>query len=442
MINLRKKIVIFWFRRDLRLFDNVGLYQSLDLARKEKLSFFPLFIFDKQILAQLPKNDARVSFIFDQIAQLKTEFKSHKINLNIFHDTPEFVFNKLAKHYDIQAILANEDYEPAARKRDEAVEKIGEQHGFKFQTFKDQVIFEKREILTDAGKPYTVFTAYKNKWLSRLEPIHLKANKIDFSELKTVATEFSIKNKVTLESMGFERTKIKFPEIHFTNSVLKNYEKSRNYPALESATSHLGLHLRFGTVSVRQLVKKSKSVSAVWLSELIWRDFFMQILWNFPHVEKQSFRPKYDQIKWRKNKSDFELWKTGQTGYPLVDAGMRQLVQTGFMHNRVRMVTASFLTKHLLHYWHDGERFFAEHLLDYDLAANNGNWQWSAGTGCDAAPYFRVFNPQTQLKKFDGNFEYVKKWIPEFATESYPEPMINHKVAYVRCLQTYREGLK
>jgi deoxyribodipyrimidine photo-lyase len=435
---MRKKIIVFWFRRDLRLFDNNGLYQALDRCRQENLIFFPLFIFDKQILAHLAKHDSRVAFIAGEITKIQKQFKDQKIDLNVFHDDPENVFRILSELYEIKYIIANHDYEPYARKRDRAIGQFAKQKNFSFLTFKDQVVFEKQEILTDAEKPYTVFTAYKKKWLAKLTPAHLKEFKIDLNHVEALST----KNFVNLAELGFRPRTIKFPEADFRKQVLQNYETDRNFPALESGTSRLGLHLRFGTVSVRQLVKSSQAISSVWLSELIWREFFMQILWNFPDVETKSFRPQYEKIKWLKNKSDFERWTTGQTGYPLVDAGMRELIQTGHMHNRVRMVTASFLTKHLLHHWYEGERFFAQHLLDYDLSANNGNWQWAAGTGCDAAPYFRIFNPQTQLEKFDADLTYVKKWIPEFTTQRYPQPMIEHKVAYVRCLQTYKEGLK
>lgn len=433
-----KKIVIFWFRRDLRLEDNNGLTQALQLCRDPGLLFFPLFIFDPSILRQLRRDDARVTFIFKTINELKKQLKMLKIELNTFFDEPKRVFEQVLQNFQIHTIIANHDYEPAARKRDGDIGRFAQASGFKFLTFKDQVIFEKQEIQTDAGKPYTVFTPYKKKWLASLNPKSFQNFEADFSEIKSARPIGAIN---ALEELGFSESNIVFPEKIVTDKVVKNYDKTRNFPALDNGTSHLGLHLRFGTVSVRQLAEKALKLSDVWLSELIWREFFMQILWNFPEVQKHSFRPQYDNIKWRNDKSDFKSWRLGETGYPLVDAGLRELVATGYMHNRVRMVTASFLTKHLLHYWLEGERFFAEHLLDYDLSANNGNWQWAAGTGCDAAPYFRVFNPEAQAEKFDPDQTYIKKWLPEFGTKKYPEPIVEHKLARVRCLRAYKEGL-
>ena len=434
----RKKIVVFWFRRDLRLEDNNGLYQAIHICRQKKMLFFPLFVFDQTILKNLQSNDARVTFIFNVVSDLKSQLKKHKIDLNVFSGEPQKIFTELLQKFDIQDVIANHDYEPYARQRDGIIGKWASQNGFTFSTYKDQVIFEKQEIQTDAGKPYTVFTAYKNKWLANVSAKSLKNYQTDFLDLQSVSTENQV---MTLDDIGFTKSQIKFPSTEVSDQVIKNYAETRNFPALETGTSHLGLHLRFGTVSVRELVKRAQKLSDVWLSELIWREFFMQILWNFPRVEKESFRPLYDKIKWLNDKDDLNRWKKGETGYPFVDAGIRELIATGNMHNRVRMVTASFLTKHLLIHWSYGERFFAEHLLDFDLSANNGNWQWAAGTGCDAAPYFRVFNPETQGEKFDPDQIYIKKWIPEFGTKKYPEPMVEHKTARIRCLQAFKEGL-
>ena len=434
----QKKVVVFWFRRDLRLVDNNGLTQALQLCRDSGAEFFPLFIFDKTILSKLRSEDARVTFIFNTVTELKKQLKIYKVELNTFFDEPKRVFEQVQKHYQMQAIIANGDYEPTALKRDEEISQFAQQHGSQFLTFKDQVVFEKQDVQTDAGKPYTVFTPYKKKWLATLNRKALQEFKPDFTEIKAARAVGAIEK---LEDLGFKKSMLAFPDKIVTDKIIKNYAETRNCPALNSGTSHLGLHLRFGTVSVRRLVDWSSKLSEVWLSELIWREFFMQILWNFPHVQTKSFRPIYENIKWRNDNDDFKRWKAGETGYPLVDAGLRQLVATGHMHNRVRMVTASFLTKHLLQHWLYGERFFAEHLLDYDLSANNGNWQWAAGTGCDAAPYFRVFNPQTQAEKFDPNLEYIKKWVPEYGTKKYPEPMVDHKLARVRCLRAYKEGL-
>lgn len=434
----RKKIVIFWFRRDLRLNDNNGLFQAILLCRQKNALFFPLFIFDQTILNKLRPNDARVTFIHSVISDLNAQFKKYKIDLNVFNGDPQKIFAELLEKFDIQQIIANGDYEPAARKRDGAIGKWAVQNGFSFSTYKDQVIFEKEEVQTDAQKPYTVFTPYKKKWLSIFATKSLKNYNPDLTDLQSVSTDNQLPS---LLSMGFEKSNLHFPTKIVSDNVIKNYAENRNFPALSEGTSYLGLHLRFGTVSVRELVVRAQKLSDVWLSELIWREFFMQILWNFPRVENESFRPQYDQIKWRNDEKDFKRWKSGETGYPFVDAGIRELLATGHMHNRVRMVTASFLTKHLLSHWSYGERFFAEHLLDFDLSANNGNWQWAAGTGCDAAPYFRVFNPESQAEKFDPHLIYIKKWVPEIGTRKYPEPMVEHKLARVRCLRAFKEGL-
>ncbi len=432
---MNKTYTLFWFRRDLRLFDNAGLWHAL----KHESNVLPVFVFDAVILKKLPENDLRVQFIHQTVATLKKELQKKKCDLIVEHGSPVEVFKKLIQTYRVKAIYANHDYEPYARARDEKIAKLCVKNKIEFKTFKDQVIFEKNEIITDQENPYTVYTPYKKKWLKAISPFYLKSYPVElyesnYAKIKTTSMP-------SLKQLGFKEQKIVFPESSVHASVLKNYAKTRDLPALESGTSHLGLHLRFGTVSVRELACKGKKLSDVWLSELIWREFFMQVLWHFPHVEKQSFRPPYDKIAWRTNKAELERWKNGQTGYPLVDAGMRELNATGHMHNRVRMVTASFLTKHLLHYWLEGERYFAEKLLDYDLAANNGNWQWAAGTGCDAAPYFRIFNPESQIERFDAKFEYVKKWVPEFGTAKYVKPMVEHKFARERALGEFKKGL-
>ncbi len=431
-------MVIFWFRRDLRLNDNAGLFHAL----KENDTVQPLFIFDSDILEKLDDvHDARVTFIYDTISELKAALQKHHSDLWVRHGKPEEIIQQLLEQHKITAIYTNHDYEPAARKRDAAVAKIAKSYGVEFKTYKDQTLFEKDEILTAQGKPYTVFTPYKNNVLKSLTPFYLKSYPNDVYE-SSYAKSKKLEKMPTLKSLGFERTSIEFPPLEISAKTLKNYSKTRDLPALEGGTSHLGLHLRFGTVSIRELAREGMKYSQVWLSELIWRDFFMQILWHFPEVEKRSFRPEYDKIAWRKSKSDFAKWCEGRTGYPLVDAGMRELNTTGFMHNRVRMVVASFLCKHLLIHWYHGERYFAKKLLDYDLAANNGNWQWAAGSGCDAAPYFRIFNPETQAEKFDPDNEYIKKWVPEFGTDEYVKPMIDHNEARGRCLQEFTKALK
>lgn len=438
------KVTLFWFRRDLRWDDNAGLYHALKHAQalKEKPSVLPVFIFDREILSQLDDlYDPRVTFIFQQVAALKEKMQEKKSDLVVRFGRPLEVFQDLARAFEIDAIYTNHDYEPAARERDEKIQKWARDQGIVFNSYKDQTLFEKNEILTDIGKPYTVYTPYKNKVLKKLDSLHLKSFPVsDYAS--ALAARPHPEKMMTLDEIGFKPSALEFPSAHLSLTMLKQYATDRDFPAKEKGTSHLGLHLRFGTVSVRELAREGKKYSPVWLSELIWRDFFMQILWHFPQVEKKSFRPEYDGIAWRHSKNDFQRWCEGQTGYPLVDAGMRELNVTGYMHNRVRMVTASFLCKHLLIHWAEGERYFAKKLLDYDLAANNGNWQWAAGSGCDAAPYFRIFNPEAQAEKFDPDQKYIKKWLPEIHTKNYPRPMIDHAEARGRCLQAFAKALK
>nr|BFD59824.1 deoxyribodipyrimidine photo-lyase [Bdellovibrio sp. CKG001] len=432
------KITLFWFRRDLRLDDNAGLYHAL----KEQQDVLPLFIFDTEILSKLDDAaDPRVTFIYDTVSDLKMQLQKKTSDLLVRHGSPLEVLRALAAEHSIKAIYANHDYEPAARKRDEKVAAWAREQKIEFKTFKDQTLFEKDEILTDSGKPYTVYTPYKNKVLKKLNGFYLKSYPNELYESSFLKVRKG-EPMIALQELGFVRTKIEFPSLELSTKMLKSYAKERDFPANSKGTSHLGLHLRFGTVSVRELAREGQKHSDVWLSELIWRDFFMQILWHYPQVETHSFRPEYDKIAWRRAPKDFQRWCDGQTGYPLVDAGMRELNATGYMHNRVRMVVASFLCKHLLIHWREGERYFAKKLLDYDLAANNGNWQWAAGSGCDAAPYFRIFNPSAQLDKFDPKGEYVKKWVPEWGTAQYPEPMVDHNEARGRCLQAFTQVLK
>lgn len=431
------KITLFWFRRDLRVTDNAGLYEAL----KSRQNVLPVFILDSDILSHLKNSrDPRVSFIHERLKLLKDELRRLGTDLVVRHGKPIEVFKTLLKDWDVEAIYANHDYEPAARRRDKSVEALCRSQKVGFLTFKDQTLFEKDEILSGAGTPYTVYTPYKKKVLQSLRDFHLKS----YPVLRYKKSFHAVRKAEVLPSLrevGFEKSEMEFPANKVSSKLLENYAAHRDFPAIRG-TSHLGLHLRFGTLSIRELARLGQKHSAVWLSELIWRDFFMQILWHFPQVEKNSFRTRYDEIQWRKSKADFKKWSEGRTGYPLVDAGMRELNETGFMHNRVRMVTASFLCKHLLIHWYEGERYFAEKLLDYDLGANNGNWQWAAGSGCDAAPYFRIFNPMTQAQRFDPRNEYVKKWVPEFGTPDYPAPMIPHEEARSRCLMAYYKALK
>jgi len=432
---VKEKINIFWFRRDLRTYDNAALYEAL----KANKSVLPLFIFDKNILDKLAdKKDARVTFIHQEIEKLKKECINNKSDLWVKYGFPKQIFTNLINEFEITAVYTNHDYEPYAKQRDSELALLFANYGIKFLSFKDHTIFEKNEITKDDGKPYVVFTPFKRKWLDKLNAYYLKP----YPSENLLNNLFSTRtnNMPSLDLMGFEKSKINFPNKIFTD-ILKNYADDRNYPA-KDATSRISLHLRFGTLSIRQLVNTAKDISEVWLSELIWRDFYFYILWHFPHSATQSFRPEYDKIKWRNNSDEFKAWCEGKTGYPMVDAGMRELNKTGFMHNRVRMVVASFLTKHLLIDWRWGERYFAEKLLDFELSSNVGGWQWAAGTGVDAAPYFRIFNPAEQIKKFDKDLQYVKKWIPEFNDVfKYPKPIVDHKEARERCLRVYKEGL-
>jgi deoxyribodipyrimidine photo-lyase len=425
------KVTIFWFRRDLRLEDNLGLLAALD----SKFPVVPLFIFDEDILQELPKNDARLTFIYDALKAINEALKKQGTSLLCRKGKPIEVWKELLEEFDVAAVYTNKDYEPYARIRDKAVSDLLETKDLELHRIKDQVIFEEREILKKDGTPYTVYTPYKNKWLEHFDKEGVQPKMIqNYQRFHSSTFEFP-----SLSEIGFERSSIEVKP--YDLSELQHYEAYRDYPNADG-TSYLSPHLRFGTVGVRQIIAELKSDDAIFLSELVWREFFMQILYHFPKVVDRNFKAKYDRIAWRNNEAEFKLWCAGQTGYPMVDAGMRQLNETGYMHNRVRMVVAGFLCKHLLIDWRWGEAYFARKLLDYDLSANNGNWQWAAGTGCDAAPYFRIFNPITQFTKFDKKAEYVRRWIPEFETDEYPRPMVEHKVARERALECYKDGLK
>lgn len=435
-LKTKEKITLFWFRRDLRLHDNAGLYYAL----RSGYPVVPLFIFDRAILDDLEeKKDLRLGFIDLAVRKIRGELNQYDADIRVEYGFPVKIWEQLVEEYDIAEVYTNTDYEPYAIHRDKEVYKILKKRAIPFKTCKDQVIFEKQEILTSQGSPYTVFTPYSRAWKEKCSDFYLSSypNKKYFSKFQ----HWKGPGLPTLEEMGFAHVHYDFPSDHLTSALLKNYDKERDFPAAE-ATSRMGVHLRFGTVSIRELARQAREYSGTFLNELIWRDFYQQILFNFPHLGKgEAFRKAYDHIKWKHDKADFEKWCEGKTGYPLVDAGMRQLNATGFMHNRVRMVTASFLSKHLLIDWRWGEAYFAEKLLDYDLAANNGGWQWAVGSGTDAAPYFRIFNPASQAEKFDPEGEYIKKWVPEIGTANYPEPMVNHKMARERCLKAYKDAL-
>ncbi len=431
---MQKAITIFWFRRDLRLHDNQGLFRAMNSGNP----VLPVFIFDTEILGKLETGDARATFLHTETDKIKTTLEKNGSTLAIFHSKPIEAFNKILRSYRVEKVFANKDYEPYALERDNEIRKYLKQNGIEFRLFKDQVLFEENDVLKDDGKPYTVFTPYSRKWKKVLQDIEIKhyrsEQKLDnLLPCKTMSMP-------KLEELGFTKSKIPLPPRKVDDDIIRDYSGKRDLPAV-NGTSRLGIHLRFGTISIRELIKRALNLSDIFLNELIWREFYMAILWHFPHVVDQSFRKKYDYINWRNNEKEFEKWCRGETGYPFVDAGMRELNETGFMHNRVRMVTASFLTKHLLIDWRWGEAYFAEKLLDYELASNNGNWQWAAGTGCDAAPYFRIFNPESQQKKFDPEGKYVKKWVPEYGTLKYVQPIVEHKMARERALLVYKEAL-
>ena len=428
---INSNTAICWLRRDIRLEDNAALYYAL----KENKQVVVLFIFDTEILDSLEdKYDSRVEFIHQLISTLKDQLEQLKSSLLVMHGNPLQLFKKLQP----SAVYINRDYEPYARTRDNAIAAELQSRGIEFKTFKDHVIFEPAEVIKSDGTPYTIFTPYSRKWKETLKPPNTKSFPVaeHLPNLK-IAAPLAVPS---LSDIGFRKTEIHFPKRAIRLSVIANYHKDRNFPALPG-TSRLGAHLRFGAVSIRKLVQLALKKNEIWLNELIWREFYQMILWHFPHVVTNSFKSEYDRIEWTNNPDEFKAWCEGETGYPIVDAGMRELNQTGFMHNRVRMITASFLTKHLLIDWRWGEAYFAKKLLDYELASNNGGWQWAAGTGSDAAPYFRVFNPQLQAEKFDPNNDYISRWVPEWNTEKYPPPMVNHKMARERAIKTYKAVL-
>lgn len=445
-------MTVFWFRRDLRLADNAGLYHALRSGQP----VLPLFIFDSDILDDLPdRKDARVEFIHLAINDLREKLAALGSTIVVRHGKPLQVWKNLLDEYPITAVFANRDYEPYANRRDEAVRQLLVGRGANFQTFKDHVIFEQGEVLKDDGKPYTVFTPYSRKWLAKLDtrtsemPAEGGGRERVSFYLKSYPTEKHFHNFLktnplpmpTLAELGFEPAGIDFPPPSVARGLVRTYDKTRDFPAI-AGTSKLGVHFRFGTISIREKALHARALNATYLNELIWRDFYSQILAHFPRVVGHAFRPEYERVAWRNAPEDFQKWCAGKTGYPLVDAGMRELNATGYMHNRVRMVVASFLTKHLLLDWRLGEAYFAQKLLDFDLASNSGGWQWAAGCGTDAAPYFRVFNPTEQAKKFDPDYKYIRRWVPEFGTPLYPQPMVDHAFARARCLEAFKVALK
>lgn len=434
---MKQEVNIMWFRRDLRLEDNAALYHAL----KSGKPVVPLFIFDTNILDDLEdKKDRRVSFIYHAIARMQQQLVKKGASMEVYYGTPEKVFSRLLEKYAVAKVFTNHDDEQYALDRDEAIRVLLQQQGATWHSYKDQVIFERDEVVKDDGSAYTVYTPYSKKWKARLTDFYLQA----YPTHPYFAHFFRQEPQAmpALESLGFEPAGGSFPSPVVDDALLLHYREQRDFPGIRG-TSHLGVHLRFGTISVRALASKARDISETFLNELIWREFYHMILWHFPHVRQgHAFRREYDAIPWRNNEQEFEQWCKGQTGYPIVDAGMRELNATGFMHNRVRMITASFLTKHLLVDWRWGEAYFAQKLLDYDFAANNGGWQWAAGCGCDAAPYFRIFNPALQTQRFDKQLTYIRKWVPELDSRSYPPPMVNHAIARKRALEVYAKALK
>ncbi|WP_278381149.1 cryptochrome/photolyase family protein [Chryseobacterium arthrosphaerae] len=423
------KVNIFWFRRDLRLEDNTGLHHALNTG----LKVVPVFIFDADILDRLQnKKDRRVDYIHQALQRIHKELKKHHSGFYVYYGTPMEAFKKIIRDFTIDSVFCNTDYEPQAIQRDRQVADFLLKHHIQLKDFKDQVIFEKNDILKNDLSPYTIFTPYSKKWKENLKKV--ESFTADFSHFAGYNGSSEI---ISLKEIGFEKTDLDFIEPELDKKIIDTYGSYRDFPAMDR-TTHLGIALRFGTLSIRKCVQYAAQHNETWLNELIWREFFMQILYHFPDVVHHCFKKKYETIAWRNNEKEFKAWCEGKTGYPIVDAGMRQLNETGFMHNRVRMITASFLTKHLLIDWRWGEAYFAEKLLDYDLAANNGNWQWAAGCGCDAAPYFRIFNPYEQTKKFDKDHQYIRKWLPE---DYHEEPIVEHTKARERALMAYKEAL-
>ena len=432
---MKQTVNIFWFRRDLRLDDNHGLFKALNGNQP----VLPIFIFDTEILERLPKDDARVTFIHETLQSIRETLLEHNSSLAIFYGKPIEIYKQLIENYTIESVYSNHDYEPYALKRDEEIGQFLKEQNIAFQTFKDQVIFEKNDVTKSDGLSYLVYTPYMKAWKAKfnikmVEPFPSESlfdNFIKNSELPYLS----------LSDIGFQVSNQKVASYKVHSELIQNYEATRNFPA-QDATSKLGPHLRFGTVSIRKMVKKAiAETNEIFWQELIWREFFMQILWHFPETVTKSFKRQYDRIEWRNNETEFQLWCEGKTGYPLVDAGIRELNTTGFMHNRVRMLGGSFLCKHLLIDWRWGEAYFAEKLHDYEMASNIGNWQWVAGCGADAAPYFRIFNPTTQIEKFDKDLKYIQKWVPEFQELTYPTPIVEHKMARERCLTVYKKAL-
>ncbi len=427
--------IAFWFRRDLRLHDNTGLLRALEDGRP----VVPCFVFDRHILDDLEdRDDARVGFLRDRLEALDADLRARGSGLQVHYGHPDVAWREWTERFGLKAVYANRDYEPYATERDGKIRELLAGRGVAFRTFKDQVIFERDEVVKPDGEPYSVFTPYARRWRARWEEEKPVVRELPGDAGFAREAGSGIPG---LEHMGFRPSARPIPEASVDTETLRRYGERRDLPAVPG-TSRLGIHLRFGTLSIRALALRAADTSPVFLNELVWREFYQMILHHHPRVVHEAFKPAYDAIRWRDDEAGFRAWTEGRTGYPLVDAGMRELAETGYMHNRVRMVTASFLTKHLLIDWRRGEAWFARQLLDFELASNNGGWQWAAGTGCDAAPYFRVFNPESQARKFDPEGAYVRRLVPEYGTDAYPEPIVDHKIARERALDTYKTALE
>jgi deoxyribodipyrimidine photo-lyase len=437
MNSVSESTVIHWFRRDLRIKDNHALHKAIASGHRVQC----IFIFDANILEKLSNPcDVRLTFIHETLVRLNAELQQMGGTLLTYYGKPIEVWPDIIRELKPSHVFTNRDYEPYAQERDRAIFDLLQTHSIGMIGCKDHVIFEKSEVVKDDLKPYTVFTPYSKKWKSKLTAATFNA--FDCSGLSNAIRKCSPHMLLSLESMHMQRANLEhIPAMTIDESIILHYHQTRDTPSLRG-TSRLSIHLRFGTVSIRELARVGLKLNEKWLNELIWRDFYQAIIYHFPHTVEAAFKPAYDRIAWRNNEAEFEAWCRGQTGYPIVDAGMRELNTTGFMHNRVRMIVASFLTKHLLIDWRWGERYFAAKLNDFELASNVGGWQWAASSGCDAAPYFRVFNPELQTGKFDPQHAYIKQWVPEFGTPTYCKPIVDHKVARDRVLHVFKSALQ
>ena len=435
-----QEISIFWFRRDLRIDDNIGLYNALKSGSK----VLPIFIFDPEILNHFSdKKNFQVGFLIQFVKELDAKLRELGSSLSVFHKSPIDVFEVLTQKYNVKEVYFNQDYEPSIIRRDDELRRFLVTKGVKVYSSNDQLILKPGDVLKSDSTPYTIFTPFANRWKvivnQSLELIQSVTSECFVSNFLKPENALTYNYDSLSYEFDYQNNKLN----SFPLEIIQNYHLTRDFPALENGTSHLGIHLRFGTISIRKLVSIAQSLNEQFLNELIWREFFMHILYHFPHVERGSFKHRYDVIEWRNNEDEFNTWCNGTTGIPLVDAGMRELNNTGFMHNRIRMVVASYLTKHLLIDWRWDEAYFAQHLADYELSSNNGNWQWAAGSGCDAAPYFRIFNPYRQQERFDPNFEYIKRWVPEYQSENYQKLLkVDLNLAKISCLHAYKKALK